>query len=1087
MSRDIYPLDAPGLPLPGQCFYRLAASKGDQFELKGKNATAKLTGTGEQLQCLVEECLYGRGTVILPVPIKGREPAPMRIVPGHRWGVGDEESFGPEPCEVMIVGKMLGEDEANRRRQFIGKSGQHFLGTLRKLGIEGMHRWYVTNVLKCEHPKGESGGAIGSFVTEFKHLLQQELRLVKPKYVLCLAADALKAIMDDNDWTLHKAEGRILEKTIDTRRHLGDPPAPHTFYVMSCIHPAAALSEPRHQPRMERTLTRFDAMIQGIRWDQGEPDIDHRVVRTEEELQEALQLADKELAFDRMVAVDAEWHKQHPEIEGSYLRCVQFSWREKKAVVVPLTEAGGRPLWPKVKHKGKMVSKAIALLDVWFQDKRVCGLFFNSDLEWLVPNGLDLRRQFAAPQRWQDCELQGGWDVANMAHSANETDELEMNAQLRTYTTIPRYDVRLDEWKRREAARLGINVSDLDGFGECPDEVLYPYAAYDADGTYRLCRVHQKRLSCDEFGNDCWKGFWMKQRAIPAALEMTRVGLRLNNQRVDELTGIFMTARNELKQRIRDKFNWPDLNLESHEQVRELLFGEKLNGTTKGRLRPPGAKSLYCMPTITTGKRPKAWTEVVEKHQEAEHTPSTNKTALGILFRESDSMLVWRKDRWVQQNFGEQVGWLRDYRFVNQVLKSSLRPPVWDESGSAYKQDEDGNWLYEKGLAGCICDDHRVRTFLSLYMETCRWSSSRPPLQNLSKRRDAEYARILGDKYRFSIRSIFEADPGYVLIEADISGAELLAMGILSGDQQLLDHARRGCLPEHHPDYYDIHSNIAVLAFKLSCPPTKAGLGKEFKHLRIVAKSVIFGCAYGRGAKAIALAIREDGVQITEEEAQAVIDTIFALYPGLVSLFAECRNRATGGDDGLENPPRWLGSDYGAYRRAPVIDPKERKLRGDIEREFMNWPIQHMVAGVVNTAVHNFRMYRAKHKLHFKMALQIHDALLFLVPLAEVEKFVTDALPTCMTKQAPIYRCTLDGVRVPGEKPYFMGFDYDIYHYWGETLYPDELLSRKVDPSLAHWHFDAKLGGYVHRESPDKVWIDGRTCKKEELTHALAS
>ena len=95
-------------------------------------------------------------------------------------------------------------------------------------------------------------------------------------------------------------------------------------------------------------------------------------------------------------------------------------------------------------------------------------------------------------------------------------------------------------------------------------------------------------------------------------------------------------------------------------------------------------------------------------------------------------------------------------------------------------------------------------------------------------------------------------------------------MAIMTGDRTMIDHATRNQLPEDHPDFYDIHSNVAVLAFKLKCAPTKSGLASiGMSHLRIVAKSVIFGIAYGRGAKAIALAAREQKVDVSVDAASA--------------------------------------------------------------------------------------------------------------------------------------------------------------------------------------------------------------------------
>src|SRR5688572_5245366 len=70
--------------------------------------------------------------------------------------------------------------------------------------------------------------------------------------------------------------------------------------------------------------------------------------------------------------------------------------------------------------------------------------------------------------------------------------------------------------------------------------------------------------------------------------------------------------------------------------------------------------------------------------------------------------------------------------------------------------------------------------------------------------------------YRWPIRSIIKASPGCVLLDVDYLGAELLGAGVMSGDAKLIDHAQRAALPEDHPNFYDIHSSITVLAFRLN-------------------------------------------------------------------------------------------------------------------------------------------------------------------------------------------------------------------------------------------------------------------------------
>jgi hypothetical protein len=128
-------------------------------------------------------------------------------------------------------------------------------------------------------------------------------------------------------------------------------------------------------------------------------------------------------------------------------------------------------------------------------------------------------------------------------------------------------------------------------------------------------------------------------RANRGVLEINTTGLRVDRKRMDQLTDLYMTVKAELKQKLREYLNWPELNPESHDQVCELLFGERFNnkqvlpGQLPTPLRPDGAYSLYLTPVMSNDKRPMRWEEVVERGLEDQKKPSTNKTALGILYR----------------------------------------------------------------------------------------------------------------------------------------------------------------------------------------------------------------------------------------------------------------------------------------------------------------------------------------------------------------------------------------------------------------------------------------------------------------------
>src|SRR5690606_984072 len=97
--------------------------------------------------------------------------------------------------------------------------------------------------------------------------------------------------------------------------------------VMTAIHPAQVAREPSAERQLFRGLARFNLLQQGIRFDQEERDIDHRTVETLPELEELLYEVEHDpRKKDSVIAVDAEWHGEHPVNRGTYVRTIQFAW-----------------------------------------------------------------------------------------------------------------------------------------------------------------------------------------------------------------------------------------------------------------------------------------------------------------------------------------------------------------------------------------------------------------------------------------------------------------------------------------------------------------------------------------------------------------------------------------------------------------------------------------------------------------------------------------------------------------------------------------------------------------------------------------
>ena len=283
---------------------------------------------------------------------------------------------------------------------------------------------------------------------------------------------------------------------------------------------------------LDRGIARFNILKGGVRFDKEEEDIDHRTTDQLEELEEiCYEIELDPEKKDRVIAVDAEWHGEHPVNKGTYVRTIQFAWKPKHACGVKLTGPGGKKVLRNA--EGKVANRrAIKLLSAFFKGgkykasdgrvlefgkKRVVGHFFNSDLEWLVDLGLDLRDEFKVPlydldlhdtdesmflrqmykeldyeesvPAWERTRYEGGADTGMMAHAIEETARYGLEGLAMRYTTVPRYDVALHDWRKAYCKNNDIKESALEGYGECPDEVLLPYGIYDA-------RRHAEALLC---------------------------------------------------------------------------------------------------------------------------------------------------------------------------------------------------------------------------------------------------------------------------------------------------------------------------------------------------------------------------------------------------------------------------------------------------------------------------------------------------------------------------------------------------------------------------------------------------------------
>ncbi len=163
----------------------------------------------------------------------------------------------------------------------------------------------------------------------------------------------------------------------------------------------------------------------------------------------------------------------------------------------------------------------------------------------------------------------------------------------------------------------------------------------------------------------------------------------------------------------------------------------------------------------------------------------------------------------------------------------------------------------------------------------------------------------------------------------------------------------------------DVHTRTAIEIF---------GLSKEeiTSEMRRTAKAVNFGIIYGQSPFGLSASL---GVSMIE--AKRYIDLYFEHYYGVKQFIEETLKTASekGYVTTLFQRRRQIGD---------LSNPNSHK-RGMGERMAMNTPIQGSAADIIKLAMIAIWRWMREEKLASKMTLQVHDELIFEVPLDEVD------------------------------------------------------------------------------------------------------
>ena len=155
---------------------------------------------------------------------------------------------GPKGAPIMLVGEQPGDYEDVAGKPFVGPAGKIMDRALEESGID-RNQVYVTNAVKHFKWKPRGKRRIhqkpnSREIAACRPWLEAELRLVKPKLLVCLGATAAHAIFGPS-FRVTRERGKVLSSKLAPR-------------VLATVHPSSLLRQPDEESR-QREYKRFVA------------------------------------------------------------------------------------------------------------------------------------------------------------------------------------------------------------------------------------------------------------------------------------------------------------------------------------------------------------------------------------------------------------------------------------------------------------------------------------------------------------------------------------------------------------------------------------------------------------------------------------------------------------------------------------------------------------------------------------------------------------------------------------------------------------------------------------------------------------
>lgn len=447
---------------------------------------------------------------------------------------------GKLSSEIMVVGDMPGFEEDRSGIPFSSKSGKLVKKLMRDSGLDPS-KAYFTYAVKCRTSNGKPPSA--KEIKSCNKYLSDEIKCIKPKFVLLLGAVALKA---------------GLNKAKITEIH-GNPIEKDGVIYFPMFSPSIALRDPRKMGPVVQDMGRFAKVVSG------DNDYKHKLNLTIVNSLDSLEKMFRDIISSRMFSYDIETTGLNRFAEDSRVNMLSVSTM-KNDYVVPFH--GSDNLVFSSMESQRIIFEVLASLSKRYEAIAQNGKFDNLYLRVLY--GIKMHLSF---------------DTMLAAHCLDENSPLSLKYNAQRYLEANNWDIDLETKKGQVSGSL---------------EKLCEYAAWDTYFTIRLRNIFKKKLSTDEALPDLYyklyvplarayeniesNGVYINRKKQGEVKEKTQKELDTALRRLDSCYDKYYRKKKRPKSKLAANKNLIPLekvNWNSSKQIKKILF-EQLKLTPVG-------------------------------------------------------------------------------------------------------------------------------------------------------------------------------------------------------------------------------------------------------------------------------------------------------------------------------------------------------------------------------------------------------------------------------------------------------------------------------------------------------------------------